>query len=550
MAKPIYVIGHKNSDLDSVASAYAYARLLHLQGEEQAIAARNGELKPEVRFVLERYKVEAPEALEDVYLQVRDVMKRGVISANLDQPLLEAGQLLQEHNRRSMPVVDTENKVLGIIATEDFAKLFFNDLDPQAVNRIPLQMDNLVRALKGRVLVEGRRKLGNRVIVVAMQAETMVDYVEQGCLVVLGDREDAQLAAIENGAAALVITGDLMVSERTLAAAKKYGVLVISTGHHTFTAVRLINLSISVQHIMNREFAFCHPEDQMSEVQAILARRRSLPVVNNDGKLVGYLSRTDLINARPKRVILVDHNEQSQAVDGIEEAELLGIIDHHRIADVHTNKPIMFRADPVGCTGTIIAGLYHEAGIAIPRDVAGLLLAGLLIDTLILRSPTSTTKDERVAGELANIAGEDIEQYGQEIFAAAAADLSARPAESLITADFKEFTVGDTKFAIGTIETASPATIEQRIPELLKAMQRIAQERGYASLLFMLVDIINMQCHLLIWGGEQAVAEVLGVPLEPDGHSVIVEGLVSRKKQLVPLLSRIQATMTGRTGAL
>ncbi|TMD43255.1 MAG: putative manganese-dependent inorganic diphosphatase, partial [Chloroflexi bacterium] len=544
------VIGHKNSDLDSVASAYAYARLLQLQGEEEAIPARNGELKPEVRFVLERYQVDPPEAIDDVHLQVRDVMRRGVICAYLDQPLLEAGQLLQEHNRRSMPVVDTENKVHGILATEDFAKLFFNDLDPRSVNRILLKRDNLVRALRGRVLVEGRRLLGNRVLVGAMQAETMADYIEPGCLVVLGDREDAQLKAIESGAAALVITGDLLVSARTLAAAKQQGVMIISTAHHTFTAVRLINLSISTQDIMNREFDSCRPEDPMSEVQRTLARRRSMPVVDAEGILVGYLSRTDILNARPKRVVLVDHNEQSQAVDGIDEAELLGIIDHHRIADVHTNRPIMFRADPVGCTGTIITGLYHEAGVSIPREVAGLLLAGLLIDTLILRSPTSTTKDERVAGELANIAGEDIEQYGQEIFAAAAADLSARPAESLITADFKEFTVGDTKFAIGTIETASPATIEQRIPELLKAMQRIAQERGYASLLFMLVDIINMQCHLLIWGGEQAVAEVLGVPLEPDGHSVIVEGLVSRKKQLVPLLSRIQATMTGRTGAL
>src|SRR5712691_6610879 len=471
MARPIYVIGHKNSDLDSIASAYAYAQLLRMQGEEEAIPARNGVLKPEVRFALERYQVASPEALEDVFLQVRDVMRRGVISAYIDQPLLEAGQLLQEHDRRSMPVIDTENKVRGIIATEDFAKLFFNDLDTRSVNRIPLNRDNLVRALKGRVLVEGRRKLGNRVIVGAMQAETMVDYVEPGCLVVLGDREDAQIAAIESGAAALVITGDLLVSERTLAAAKKYGVLVISTGHHTFTAVRLINLSISTQHIMNREFDFCHPEDQMSEVQNTLARRRSLPVVNNDGKLVGYLSRTDLINARPKRVILVDHNEQSQAVDGIEEAELLGIIDHHRIADVHTNKPIMFRADPVGCTGTIIVGLYHEAGMTIPREVAGLLLAGLLYDTLILRSPTSTARDERVAAELAEITGEDIEQYGQELFAAAAADLSARSPESLLTADFKEFAVGDKKFAIGTVETASPATIEKRTPELLSTMQ-------------------------------------------------------------------------------
>src|SRR5213592_4368658 len=244
MPRPIYVIGHKNSDLDSVASAYAYARLLQLQGEEEAIAARNGELKPEVSFVLERYQVEPPEAIDDVYLQVRDVMRRGVTCAYLDQSLLEAGQLLQEHNRRAMPVVDAENKVHGIIATEDFAKLFFNELDPRSVNRIPLDRENLLHVLKGRVLVEGRRKLGNRVLVGAMQAETMIDYIEPGSLVVLGDREDAQLAAIEHGAAALVITGYLLVSERTLAAAKQYGVLVISTGHHTFTAVRLINLSI------------------------------------------------------------------------------------------------------------------------------------------------------------------------------------------------------------------------------------------------------------------------------------------------------------------
>src|SRR3989475_9843202 len=443
MPRPIYVIGHKNSDLDSIASAYAYARLLRLQSEEQAIAARHGELKPEVRFVLERFQVEPPEALEDVYLQVRDVMRRGVICAYLDDSLLEAGQLLQEHNRRAMPVVDAENKVHGIIATEDFAKLFFNELDPRSVNRIPLDRENLLHVLKGRVLVEGRRKLGNRVLVGAMQAETMADYVEPGCLVVLGDREDAQIKAIESGAAALVVTGDLLVSARTLAAAKKHGVMVISTAHHTFTAVRLINLSASVQDIMNSEFDYCRPEDPMSEVQRTLARRRSMPVLDGDGALVGYLSRTDILNARPKRVVLVDHNEQSQAVDGLEEAELLGIIDHHRIADVHTNKPIMFRADPVGCTGTIIAGLYYEAGKTIPREVAVLLLAGLVYDTLNLRSSTSTTRVELVAVELAEIAGEHIEQYGQEVFAASAANLSERTARELLTADFKEFAVRD-----------------------------------------------------------------------------------------------------------
>jgi manganese-dependent inorganic pyrophosphatase len=544
MTRPIYVLGHKNSDMDSVASAYGYAKLLQVQGEDYVIPTRHGDLKPEVQFALDRYQVEPPEALEDVYLQVRDVMRRGVTTAHIHQPLLEAGQLLQEHNRRSMPVVDDENRVHGMIGHDDFAKLFFNDLNPQSVNRVLLKRDNLVRTLKGRVLVEGRRKIGNRVLVGAMQAETMAEYVEPGCLVVMGDREDAQLVAIEQGAGALVITGDLLVSERTLARARQHGVMVISTAHHTFTTVRLINLSIETQEIMSRDFSFCHPEDNMSEVQLTLARLRSMPVVDDEGKLVGYLSRSDLIKARPKRVILVDHNEQSQAIDGIEEAELLGIIDHHRIADVHTNKPIMFRAEPVGCTGTIITSLYHEAGIEIPRDVAGLLLAGLLYDTLILRSPTCTPRDERVAAELAQITGENIEQYGKDIFAAAASDLRGKSAEALITSDFKEFTVHDLKFAIGTVETASPSVIEKRIPELLTTMQHIAHEHNYASFLFMIVDIINMNCRLLIWGGEKAVAEVLHVPLEEDGHTAIVEGLVSRKKQVVPLLSRMQALIS------
>lgn len=550
MARPIYVLGHKNSDMDSVASAVAYAKLLQLQGEKDALPIRNGELKPEIRFALDRFKVEAPEALDDIYLQVKDVMRRGVTSAHINQSLLEAGQLMQEHNRRSMPVIDDNNKVHGIITNEDFAKLFFRDLDSQSVNRIPLQRDNLVHVLKGRVLVQGQRDLGNRVLVGAMQAETMAEYIEPGCLVVLGDRENAQLAAMEYGAAALVITGDLLVSDKTMAMARKKGVMVISTAHHTFTAVRLINLSMRVQDIMSREFESCQPIDHISEVQTKIARHRSLPVVDNAGQLVGYISRTDLIKARPKQVVQVDHNERSQAIDGIEEAELLGIIDHHRIADVYTSKPIMFRADPVGCTGTIITGLYHEANIPIPREVAGMMLSGLLTDTLILRSPTCTPRDERVAEELAAIAGEDIETYGRELFAAAASDLNERPAEVLVTSDFKEFTVQDDKFAIGTVETASPETIEKRIPELLQTMQHIVQERNYASFMFMIVDIIAMRCHLLIWGAEQAVADALNARLDKNKHSVTVEGLVSRKKQLVPLLPRMHASLPGKANVI
>ncbi|GHO65774.1 inorganic pyrophosphatase [Ktedonobacter sp. SOSP1-52] len=546
--QPIYVIGHKNSDMDSVASAYAYARLLQLQGQENVIPARHGQLKPEIRYALERFQVTPPQALEHIYLQVQDFMRQDVLTAHLNQSLLEAGQMMQEHNRQTMPVVDDENKVYGIITNKDFAKLFFHDLDPQTVNRIPLKRDNLIKVLKGRVLVEGQRELGNRVLVGAMQAESMADYVEPGCLVVIGNREDAQLTAIQRGAAALVITGDLNVSEQVLSAAREQGVMVLSTSYHTFTAVRLINLSICVEDLMEREFASCHPDDLMSDVQGKLQRERSLTVVDNEGKLVGFITRSDILKARPKRIFLVDHNEPSQSIDGAEEAEVLGIIDHHRIANVHTNKPIFFRSEPVGCTGTLIYSLYREADIEIPRDVAGLMLAGLLYDTLILRSPTCTPRDVEVAHKLAAIAQVDLQEFGQAAFEAGASELNDRSAEELLTSDFKEFTVQDVTFAVGTVETASPAVVEKRTNELLETMKLLSQKHNYTSFLFMIVDIINMNCRLLIHGYEDATADAFNVPLEAGGHSIMVEGMVSRKKQMVPQLSHIQHLIANHAG--
>jgi inorganic pyrophosphatase/exopolyphosphatase len=446
MLRPIYVIGHKNSDLDAVASAYAYARLLRMQGEEQVTAARNGPLQPEVRFALERARVDPPEAVDDLYLHVRDVMRRDVICAYLDEPLLETGRLLQEHHRDAMPVVDIENKVHGIIAIEDFIQPYLNGLNP-----------------------------------------------------------------------------------------------------HTLNTAQLLNVSASTKEIMKHKFDICRPEDRVREVQSKLGCS-SLPVVDGEGRLVGDLSCIDILNPCPKRVILVDLNEQSQAVDGIEEAEVLEIIDHHCTTDISRGKSTIFRAEPVGCTATIIAGLYHEAGIAIPGKVAVLLLAALLYETRILHSLNCTIRDERVAAELAGIAGEQIEKFGQELFAMA--DVNSRPAEAILTADLKAFTVNNRKFATGTVETASPGALEKRSEELLATMQRLAQERNYTSFLFMIVDIINIRSTLLVYGGERAVATALGLPLEKDGHTVFVERLVSRKKQLVPLLPRIEAALQSNIGAL
>lgn len=544
MARTTYVIGHKHSDMDAVASAYAYAQFLRLQGNTQVIAARHGELKPEIRFVLERFHVEPPLVLEQVYLQVRDVMSQEVIAVHRTQSLLEVAQLLQQHSPRPLPVVDNEHKVRGIITQKEFANLFLqelhDDLDPGVETGVALQRENLVRVLKGRVLVEGRRELGKRVLVAAMEPDTLRSSVEAGSVVVIGDLQEAQRIALAGGAAALVITGGAPVAQDTLAQAQEQGVMVLTTPYQTFTAVRLMSMSVRAQDFMNRQFLSCHTDDEIDEIRPTLLQHGTMPVVDQEGRLIGELSRTDLMQARPKQVILVDHNERSQAVDGIEEAELLGVIDHHRVADVQTTRPILFRVEPLGSTSTIIAILYQEAGLPLPRAVAGVLLAGLLTDTLILRSPTCTQRDRQIAAALSQLAGEDIEDYGQAIFAAAASELSQVPAEELLTRDFKEFRAGEMTFAIGTIEVANPIVIEQRLPELLATMHRLAQAQGYTSFLFMIVDILKMRCHLLIVGAEAVVADVLGVPLQADGQTTIVEGLVSRKKQLVPLLPCIQ----------
>src|SRR5256886_12816281 len=440
MTRPIYIIGHKHSDMDSVASAYAYARLLQLQGGKHVTPARSGELRPEVDFVFKRFHIEPPQVLSDLYLQVRDVMESNVVVIHTSQSLLEATQLLQKHSYRSLPVIDAHKQVQGVITQEDVAKQFSQQLteefDSSVDHFAPLQRENVVRVLKGRVLLEGQRELGKRILVAAMESQTLRTALEPGDLVVTGDLQSAQATALEHGASALVVTDGAAVTERILALAREHGAMVISTTYRTFTAVRLLSMSVSAQAMMKRQFPFCHPEDYLDDIRPELLQNNALPVVDSKRRLVGYLSRTDLLNARPKQVYLVDHNERSQAVDGIEEAELLGIIDHHRVADISTSR-----------------------------------------------------------------------------------------------------------YAIGPVETVNTATLEKRIPELLSTMEHIAQEHRYASFLFMIVNILQMRCHLLIWGGERAVAQVLGVPLETNGHTAVVDGLVSRKKQLVPLLPRIHEAM-------
>ena len=535
----IYVIGHKKPDTDSIVAAVAYAELLRRQGQDNVVAARQGDPWPETQYILDRFDVPLPVLVEDVRPCVSDVMTSKVVTADPNESVHQIGRRMRERRIRAIPLVDGGGYLQGLITVEDFSRLLFEEMDPAVLDRIPLGLDNLLATLGARLVVRAPAgRLRDKVMVGAMSVETMRERLEPDILLVVGDRPDAQRVAIEKGAAALVVPGGLPVDDEIVALAREKGVTIISSPHHTFTTARLLNVSMPVSSVMQTDVLTAHPDDLLDEVRPKLTRERTLPVLGDDGRLVGIVSRSDLLHPTRHGVILVDHNERAQAVDGLEEAEILGIIDHHRIADVHTPSPIFFRNEVVGATSTIIARLYWESGIPIPPPVAGVLLGGILTDTVAFRSPTCTPRDREVGRHLAELSGVDLDEYAEEIFAVAS-DLTGRSLREVLTTDFKEFTVNNVRFGIGYMETTDRGQVDAVQDELVAEMQRLRADRGYAVMLFIVIDIRRDESEIFVAGQEEAVAEAFERDLALP-HSFVLPGVVSRKKQVVPLLPHIR----------
>ncbi len=535
----IYILGHKNPDSDSVCSALGYTALMHAQGRANARAAMQGPLRAETAYILERFGVPAPVLVTDVRPRVADVMTGPPITVHEDTSLYEVGQILQREGVRAIPVVDGNGRLCGITGIEDFARSFISGLELDQLDHVPLNLDNVLRALDGRLLVNAPgRVLRDRAMVGAMEIDTMLTRIAPDILLVMGDRADAQKAAIEFGVGALVITGDTPVSDEILDLARKHQVTVISVVHHTYTTVRLIHLSTAIRHVMRKEVVTCEPGDSIDDVREILqaGRVRALAVVDDNRKVLGLISRTNLLRQVRRQVVLVDHNERSQSVDGIEEADVIGVIDHHRVADFQTRSPAFMRLEPVGATSTIVAKLFSEAGIAVPQAIAGVLLSGILADTLLFRGPTATAEDRRVATALAERAQVDIQELGARILSLAS-DVSDRSAEQIVLSDFKEFRVDTYKFGVGTFETADGAEVLSRRAEVLDAMTHLL-EHGYTSVLFAVIDIVREKTTILAAGHAEAVAETFGATLERD-QTIQLSGILSRKKHIVPVLSSL-----------
>lgn len=546
MPASIFVLGHKNPDSDAICSAVGYAALMRLQGRSNAVAARQGVLRHETSYILERFGTLAPRLVTDVRPRVADLMRSPVTTAHMDSSVYEVGQALQREGSRVVPVVDDDGRLVGVMGVEDFARNLIAGIDSGQMDQVPLDLHNVLKALDGRLLVHAPgRALHDRVMVGAMEVGSMLKRLSPDILLVMGDRADAQKAAIEFGVGALVITGDLPVEEDVLQLARERQVTVISVQHHTSTTVRLIYLSTAVRHLMNRTVVTCKPDDPVEDVQEILreGRVRSLVVIDDDRHVVGLISRTSLLTPVYRQIVLVDHNERGQAVMGIEEAEVIGVIDHHRVADFQTRAPLFMRLEPVGATSTIVGKLFMESGLEVPQDVAGVLLGGILADTLLFRGPTTTPEDRRVAAYLAESAGVDMEEFGMSILDLAS-DVSDRSPEQLLTTDFKDFSVEGSFFGVGVIETTNGADVLARRKELLAAMGAL-RVRGYTSVLFAVVDILRERTTILIEGHAEVVAETFGAALE-DECAIRLGGILSRKKHIVPMLGVVDKKIEGR----
>lgn len=537
--RPVFVVGHRNPDTDSVCSASVYAGFKRRYAGLEAVAARCGEMNPETQFVLEYFGVQAPQLIEDVYVRLEHIMDRNARTIHPEQTILEAGRGFYQENSRFFPVVK-DNVLVGVISTTDIAKTYIKDMAGTSFARISSSLTNLLLCLDGKVISNSRERThadGN-VVVCAMANEILGKYVREDSIALVGNRTQAQLAVLDHGASVLIVTGNFEVDPLVVNRAAETGCILISTPHDTYTAARLVGLSIPIKDVMVRDMKYFYTDDTIKEIkdEIIASSHRAYPVVGRSGRFKGVVSYSDLLNITSQQVILVDHNERSQAVIGIESAEVLEIIDHHRIGDVQTLSPIYMRNEPLGSTSSVIAKIFREAGRTPEKSEAGLLLSAMLSDTLILKSPTTTVEDRELAVALGAICGENPYQWGLKLLEKRTKWHEMEP-EEFLRKDVKKYLFGKNTLAVAQVEMLNSSDVEGDLDTLIQAIVSSEETGGLALFLLMVTDIIR-EGTLLLYNPEQkkAVSSIFG-KYSPDGK-IFLEGVLSRKKQVVPLLSR------------
>ena len=539
--RKIYVIGHKNPDTDSICSAIAYADIKNRTEENPVYEAkRAGQINEETLYVLKRFQMNTPGYMPNVGTRVKDMDVRKVGGVDSKISLKKAWTLMRNENVFTLPILNQNQELEGLITTNDITESYMDVYNNAALSEARTPYRNILETVDGTMIVgnEHAHFTDGKVLIAASSPEVMEQSVEQNDLVILGNRYEAQLCAIEMGASCIIVCMGVPISKTIRRLAEERECFVISSPHDTYTVARLINQSMPVKHFMTSEnlvkFSIDDYTDDIKEVMAKL-RHRDFPVLNKHGKYVGMVSRRNLLGIKRRQLCLVDHNEISQAVDNIESAEILEIIDHHRIGSLQTMAPVYFRNQPVGCTATILYQVYQEKNLTIEPNIAGLLCSAILSDTLMFRSPTCTAMDKAAAEKLAEIAGVKCEELASEMFAAGS-NLKNKSPEEIFYQDFKKFELNKSSFGVGQITSVNADELTEIKKELLPYMEKALGSHGESMLFFMLTDILEESTMLLCVGPDALpkVAEYSGCPVQ--GNVVMMEGVVSRKKQVVPTL--------------
>ena len=540
------VIGHRNPDTDSICSAVCYANLKRAVTGEEYIPARAGHVNGETRFVLDYFGMEEPALVEDVRTQVRDIEIRKTKGVADNISLKRAWNIMQENNVVTIPAVWEDGTLEGLITVGDITKTYMNIYDSSILSKANTQYSNIIETLEADLVIGTADAYFSqgKVLIAAANPDLMEFYIEPHDLVILGNRYESQLCAIEMGADCIIVCEGAGVSMTIKKIAQERGCTIIATTYDTYTAARLINQSMPISYFMTREHLITfESDDYIDEIRDVMAnkRHRDFPILDKDGRYLGMISRRNLLGAKGKRVVLVDHNEKNQAVAGIENAEIMEIIDHHRLGTIQTMSPVFFRNQPLGCTATIIYQMYQEAGVKVEPKIAGLLCSAIVSDTLLFRSPTCTPMDEMAARSLAEIAGIEIEKYAMEMFGAGS-NLKGKSDEEIFYQDFKRFTSGKIAIGVGQITSLNGDELESIRPRVIHYMENARQENSLDLVFFMLTNILTESTDLICEGNGALQLAEKAFHTEPDESGeqteplVRLPGVVSRKKQLIPAL--------------
>lgn len=537
--RTVYVVGHKNPDTDSICSAIAYAHLKREVTGERYEARRAGTVNDETRYVLNKFGVEIPKYLADVRMQVQDASLHHIKGVSPDVSSKSVWELMKKQNVKTIPVLE-DDRLIGIATTGDIVRSYMDEYDNTMLSKAKTQYQNIIDTLNGELLTgdasgyftEGKVTIG------ASSTEAMAEFIQKNDLVILGNRYESQAYAIDLNVSCIVVCQEAEVADVLLKRAQAQGIVIIRTPYDTFTTARLINQSIPVKYFMTTGHLYhFNLDDYLDEIKEEITKTkiRDFPILDKEGKLQGFISRRRVMSAKKKQVILVDHNEKSQAVEGLEEAEILEIIDHHRLGSIETVGPVYFRNQPVGCTGTIISQMYQENGVEIPPQIAGILCSAIISDTLLFRSPTCTMYDRAAAEMLAKIAGIDMEQMASEMFNAGS-NLEGKTADEICFQDFKQFTVGNKVFGVGQINSMSGEELDKVRDRLQEHLPKIEIQRGLDMVFLMLTNILTESSEILCSGkgARETIIEAFDHPEQEQ--KLILKGVVSRKKQLVPVL--------------